>query len=567
MLQTLPCKTPLPGYFLLALLFLSSCGVNADQAGAPNQNIIIWLDLSDRITKTRDQMERDIYLVNTIYQTFGRQVLGALDDGEEMIEQGRFQLLLSCPDDPRRYADLLAQLQVDPSKTTTAALRERFSEDGTIEFSTALYRLYDTAARANPRASRDAVRSFFNETLPPLLIDEPGAINQLFLISDGHQAAPAYEEAAAFYSQSLPELNVLLLEADPGAAPGAWQQMRIEWTERLQRLGVRFVDLEDRQSSILAVREIIASLLTGRRTPILENIPSDSPIAEAPAGYDEHKAPDREKTGVVTGLAKFWLGLPGEDGAMPLLNIEPDVRVQLIEPAGDYFKVRHRQLIGFIERQLVVESKPAEAVADEPPSAKKRRRSNAGLQPVVAKPVAITPCTGALGDELLPGVSCAQYKAKILKKVVDLETYIKAIVDKYARNRTKSIDLACRLFVDEKAKVFTSSMEGARTGRPIRRYLEGLMNLSYDQVEVEWTNIQYVSGLREGPDGRFYGTVHIEQRFEGYIDGRLVYGDVTEKNITVVLEAYEIVDAQGNANTRWDVFLSDIGVEQTKIQG
>jgi hypothetical protein len=83
---------------------------------------------------------------------------------------------------------------------------------------------------------------------------------------------------------------------------------------------------------------------------------------------------------------------------------------------GDYFKVQHRQLIGYIERQHVQVTAPEEkATASAPVQA---------AQPAVAQPVSVTPCTGALGDELLPGVSCAQYKAKVLKKVADLETYI-----------------------------------------------------------------------------------------------------------------------------------------------
>ncbi len=551
MLLRLPCKTCFFGLLLLVLLCNGCREEHAGRDGAAHQNFIVLLDLSNRIVKSPDQIERDIYLVNTIYQAFGNHIVDALDRGAERIEHDRFRLLLACSDDPARYSQLLAQLQVDPSTLTSGELRQRFGEEGTIAFSSALYKLYDLAAEGSRGEREGAIRRFFNERLPMHLSDASGTANQLFLITDGHKPAPTFVEVGANFPHPLPELNVLLLEADPGKGAGAWRDMIQQWTGRLRDLGVRFVGLEKRQTGILAVRSKIHSLLMGAEELPIEGDFASPIEPETPAG--------QEKTGRVTSPAKFWLGRPEDKGAMALLNIEPDAEVLLLDQVGDYFKVQHRQLIGYIERRNV-----QVIVPEEKTSASAAVQAS---QPAVAQHVSVTPCTGALGDELLPGVSCAQYKAKVLKKVADLETYIQTIVDKSALNRDKAVDLACGLFVDEKAQVYTSSMEGARRGRPVRRYLEGLMALSYDHVEIEWTNIQYVSGLRKGPDGRFFGTVQIEQRFEGFIDGRPVYGDVTAKNITVVLEAYEIIDAQGNANTRWDVFLSDIGVEQTRIQG
>ena len=565
MLSALPWKSIMPFSLLLIGLMLYGCGrSSAGMDDPPHQNVIVLLDLSDRIVKTRDQMERDIYLVNTIYQTFGHRLIDALDEGREEAACNRFRVVLPAPDAAGRYQDLLPRLQVNPSELSTDALRQRFSEEGTIDFSTTLYRLYERATKTAPRSRPDAIARFFNESLPTHLSEAPGTANQLFLITDGRKPAPAFEAAAPYFSSPLPELNVLLLEANPGEGIEKWQRMRVEWDEQLRRLGVRSVNLEKRQTGILALRDQIQQLMAGGE---LSPLPTD---LTAPAQEPLRPAVE-ETTGRIIAKAKFWLGRPDEEGAMALLHIDPDTKVDLLEPTGAYYKVKHRELIGFVKRDCITVLEPEAdspaAGAPAPASAASPQRRPPEAEPAVAQAVAVTPCTGALGDELLPGVSCAQYKAKVLKKVADLEQYLKTVVDKAARNREKSIDLACRLFVNEQAVVYTSNMEGARRGRPIRRYLEGLMYLNYDHVEVEWTNIQYVSGLRKGPDGRFFGTVQIEQRFEGYLDGRLVYGDVTEKNITVVLEAYEVVDPQGNANTRWDVFLSDIGVEQTKIQG
>ena len=66
-------------------------------------------------------------------------------------------------------------------------------------------------------------------------------------------------------------------------------------------------------------------------------------------------------------------------------------------------------------------------------------------------------------------------------------------------------------------------------------------------------------------DGNYYGTVSFEQVFRGFIDGRIVYEDLTKKSATVVLKAYE-QNKEGSTTDAWDVMLSDIGVKYTKVR-
>jgi hypothetical protein len=83
-------------------------------------------------------------------------------------------------------------------------------------------------------------------------------------------------------------------------------------------------------------------------------------------------------------------------------------------------------------------------------------------------------------------------------------------------------------------------------------------------VEIEWTNVQYVSKLRKGPDGNYYGIITFEQTFKGYSgDNQLQYSDVTRKNIEVVLKTYNR-NVEGKSVPTWDVFLSEIKVISTK---
>jgi len=283
------------------------------------------------------------------------------------------------------------------------------------------------------------------------------------------------------------------------------------------------------------------------------------------------------RSGVLLEKADFWIGLPNKTTSLVYLRLAEKTEIKVLGTVEGYFEVMHRGLIGYVEKTIVdVQQPPKEKPIPVPePPGKIAEEEQSGDRVAArlvengngATPTGIAPCTGEIGEEILPGISCVQYRAKVLEKVSTLEIYLKRIIDKTEVNRTKSIDLACRLFINEQARVYTSSLSDQGRSRPIRKYLNSLMALSYDRVEIEWTNIQYISDLRKAPDGRFYGYVHIEQQFEGFMDGQLVYGDVTEKKITIVLESYEVINAEGETGTRWDIFLSDIGVEQTKTIG
>lgn len=315
-------------------------------------------------------------------------------------------------------------------------------------------------------------------------------------------------------------------------------------------------------------------VITGKAT---ESPAQSRPPQEEPPTINETSvaAPEiKPQPGVLLGKADFWLGQPNQTGSMIYLRLSADTEIKVLGQIKDYYRVMHRGLIGYVEKDAVDMQEPTGSAsiassdspggntsAPTPPPAPESPESTEAPSTTPA----VTPCTGGNRGELFPGVSCELYMAKVQEKVSTLETYIKRIIDKTEINRQKSIDLACRLFVNEQARVYTSSLNEEGRSRPIRKYLNSLMTLSYDKVEIEWTNIQYVSELRKGPDDRYYGFVHIEQQFAGFIDGRLVYGDVTEKKITIVLETYEIVTAQGESSKRWDIFLSDIGVEQTKM--
>lgn len=169
-------------------------------------------------------------------------------------------------------------------------------------------------------------------------------------------------------------------------------------------------------------------------------------------------------------------------------------------------------------------------------------------------------------EEVAGNLSKDAFEKKSLQKINQFNTYLKILCDKSATYEeiNKTIDQAVSLFVDENAMIETSSISRNDVKRyKIRTYLTRLKLVQYDKIEIEWTNVQYVSDVKRGPDGNFYGVVSFEQVFRGYRDGKLVYQDITRKNATVVLKIYE-KNMEGNITNVWDVLLSDIGVITTK---
>lgn len=156
------------------------------------------------------------------------------------------------------------------------------------------------------------------------------------------------------------------------------------------------------------------------------------------------------------------------------------------------------------------------------------------------------------------------YSRKALQRTEDLGTYLSLIAGKNTDwiEANKAIDLACKLFLDEEAQVEVTN-QSSKTRYKIRQYFNRLKLLKYDHVEISWTDISYVSDLKKGADGNYYGIITLQQRFKGFIDNQIVYSDVTEKNIEVVLKTYE-KETEGAVSELWDVFLSDIGVVETK---
>ena len=170
-------------------------------------------------------------------------------------------------------------------------------------------------------------------------------------------------------------------------------------------------------------------------------------------------------------------------------------------------------------------------------------------------------------ESLAGTVSKSEFEAKATQKTTQFSAYLKLLCNKSTPQdeMNKAINMAVGLFVNEDAIVETSSLTtGTTTKRSkIRNYLREVKMLNYDKIELDWTNVQYVSDVRLAPDGTWRGIVTFEQTFRGYRDGDLIYKDITTKKAEVVMKGYT-KNEDGRQVSHWDVLLGDIGVKWTQ---
>ena len=151
-----------------------------------------------------------------------------------------------------------------------------------------------------------------------------------------------------------------------------------------------------------------------------------------------------------------------------------------------------------------------------------------------------------------------------LEKVRDMSKYISIIGNKKTQysEATRVMDRVDELFAPESDIGVSALNKKEITYYKVRKYLEHLMALNYDRVNIKWYNIHYISDLERQPDGRYVGVVTIYQRFEGESETGLKYKDTTKKDITIYVERKK-TQIQGKTVEFWDVLLGDIRVTET----
>jgi hypothetical protein len=166
----------------------------------------------------------------------------------------------------------------------------------------------------------------------------------------------------------------------------------------------------------------------------------------------------------------------------------------------------------------------------------------------------------------LPGnVSNEEFEKKALAKIKEFQGCLFILCDITSGNAAldNAVDQATSLFVEGAIIEVSSLHSDEKKHLKVRDFLEKFRNLHYERVTITFSHVDYVSHIRKGSDGKYYGLVSFEQTFRGYNDGRLVYEDETKKTTEVQLVVYER-NLRGNAIQQWDVMLSDVEILGTK---
>lgn len=157
------------------------------------------------------------------------------------------------------------------------------------------------------------------------------------------------------------------------------------------------------------------------------------------------------------------------------------------------------------------------------------------------------------------------FQEKGKAKVMELEQFIKVIADKKtsSADAQMAINNALQLFDSENHFVQVSSINRPEKPKfPVRRYLNKLHDLKYDQITIGWADFQYAPKFRLAPDGIYYGFIQFRQRFTATLDGVVVYEDITDKVVGIALKPLQR-NLEGSSQVILEVFLGDISVVQT----
>lgn len=158
------------------------------------------------------------------------------------------------------------------------------------------------------------------------------------------------------------------------------------------------------------------------------------------------------------------------------------------------------------------------------------------------------------------------FKEKTRQKVDEFQQHIVTIGDKELpmERRNMAEREALKLFYPGAEMEISSVKEDGSVSvisRTMEKYLSRLKALPYSKVVIEFYDIAYVSDFTKGPDGRYYSTATIFQKFTGFVGDNIQYTDVTQKEIEIVLELTE--DKFFNEK-RWVIYLGNIRATESK---
>lgn len=180
---------------------------------------------------------------------------------------------------------------------------------------------------------------------------------------------------------------------------------------------------------------------------------------------------------------------------------------------------------------------------------------------------AVTSKQARIVDEInLSDSDIELFKEQTIQKVDEFQQYIITLgsKDEAAEKRNMAEKEALKLFYTGAIMEISSLKPDGSSriiSRPMEKYLARLKSLPYTKVVIKFYDIAYIRDFTKGPDGKYYSTATIIQEFTGFTDDNIVYSDITEKEIEIIID---IVEDKFFNEKRWKIFLGDIKAAETK---
>lgn len=345
----------LPKYLLCSLLLIhwSACVEPPPPKVEIRHNYIILLDLSDRIIKEKDQVDRDKELIKNLYGVFEQKVRQQL-----YIRSKDCIRVVIAPQagSPVHNEDLENRLYVNMG---TIPLKDRKPKEAERrdQFAAAVDDLYnqaDFSQRPGDFKGADIVR-YFDQDIKNDLISDPDTRNYVFLITDGYMYVSGKQASLSGW-RTLPRryanLSVMLLELDPLDRDGEWDQMQSAWKKWLQGMQIHNIAFEKR-SALKKIAENIGKFIQdgGEEDLESENIGRNEPL------------PDGGHTTEVRYPQPLASPDPGATGEKALSK-HPESKGDLVNPSDIMQSTGDETLPGLAEWQLLIngEHNPLDAV-------------------------------------------------------------------------------------------------------------------------------------------------------------------------------------------------------------
>lgn len=235
-------------FLLGGLSFIQACAPpEREHSSQVRHNYIVLLDLSDRLIKEADQVERDKSLIKEIYNLFEADVKKNL----YIRSKDAIKVVLAYQEgSPVKSLIAEDQLFINMEDVYIKD-RKRLEADRKSKFYTALDNLYNKArfsATSNDYKGAD-IGKYFEEDIRRDLIGGEDAINYVFVLTDGYMYVEGKQTGLSGWrpvKSSFENLSVMLLETNPVNRDNEWDKMQHAWLNWFTKMGVRNVVVEKR---------------------------------------------------------------------------------------------------------------------------------------------------------------------------------------------------------------------------------------------------------------------------------------------------------------------------------